>query len=127
MGQDSVLWNNNDPITNIEILAIHVVGLPGRRYCHVITNPGVFVHDSIFDPAIGTNTNAGLPGFFMLGYRFKRFIKITAEKNCSIKYGARPDKTADPDNAVKDDSPVQNAAVRDNGMIDLSAVNFGTG
>src|SRR6266478_6466706 len=119
MRDDSVLGNDHNPIPNIVIGVVHIFRFADRRDHHVVPDAGIFIHDGIFDPAIGPDSDARFAGFFMLGDRFVGFVIVAAQHDRPIEHRAWTYQAAHADNAVHDHRPIQDAAIGNNGMIYL--------
>src|SRR6267142_4227258 len=92
----------------------------------MVSNAGIFIHDGVFDAAIGADTYARLAGLFMLDDRLEGFVIVAAKKDRAVDDRARADDAAQSGDAMGNDGMIDDAAVRDNGMVDLRAIDFGS-
>src|ERR1035438_9865805 len=120
----AVLGDDDDAIADVVIRMVHLVGLAGGGDDDVVADPRVLVHDGVFDAGVGADADGRLAGLLVLHYGFDRFIEIAAEQYHPVQHRSHADAGAQADDTVRDDSDLDNAAVGNDRMIDLGAVDF---
>src|ERR1035438_5044227 len=123
----AVLGDDDDAIADVVIRMIYLVGLAGRGDDDVVADPRVLVHNGVFDAGVGADADGRLAGLLVLHYGFDRFIEIAAEQYHPVQHRSHADAGAQADDTVRDDSAIDNAAVGNDRMIDLGAVDFRAG
>src|ERR1043166_1297211 len=85
MRDHPVLWDDHNSIPDVIIGMVHLLRLARRRDYHAVADAGVFVHDRVFNPAVGADANARLARLFVLHNGLVRFIIIAAQNNRAIQ------------------------------------------
>src|SRR6266699_6643578 len=122
VGDDGVFGDDHDAITNVVEFVVRIFGLARRSDYHVVSDAGIFVHDRIFDAAVGADADARFAHLLMLDDGFDGFVIITAEEDGAVDDGAGAHNTAEAADTMGDDSVVDDATVGDDGMINLGAI-----
>ena len=68
MRYDAILWNNHYAVANVVMFFIDIIGLSCGRNHDVIPDARIFVHNGVFNPAIGPDADPWLACFFVIGY-----------------------------------------------------------
>jgi hypothetical protein len=68
MRDDAVFGNDDDTIADVVVGMVDIFRLTGWGDNDVVSDAGVFVHDRIFDAAIGADTNARTSIFLVVEY-----------------------------------------------------------
>src|SRR5450631_3980960 len=58
IGDDGVLWNDNDAVTNVVQRMVHLVGLAFGADRHVVADARILVDDGVFDACVLTDSKA---------------------------------------------------------------------
>ena len=66
MWYNSVLWYDDNAITDIVKRVIDVIGFSDRRDCAIVTDASVLVDDRILDPGILTDADSWQSARFIL-------------------------------------------------------------
>ena len=86
------------------------------RYDDVVPDPGILIDDSLLDVATASDSDAGKIRPF-------RLILVSAHQDNILKNCVGIDKGTDPNDAMLDRSLLNDAAVADQGAINMSRAN----
>src|SRR5204863_4675831 len=93
---------------------------------HVISNACVFIDNGVFYSAIGADADARFARLFMFLNRVLRFVIIAAQQYSPVQNRSGTHQATKPYDAMRNCRAVDNAAVRNDRVIDLRTVNFRT-
>ena len=88
------------------------------------SNPRVLIDDGVFDPGISPDPNPRPALGFILGDGFRRFVKVIPHHDGSFEVTPLFDHAANAEQAMAERRMVDDAAVRDEGVLEVSAVDL---
>src|SRR5436190_20145758 len=121
---NAAFGDDDDAVSDVVMRVVDFVGLADRGNDHVVADPGVLIDNSVFDPAIGANSDARLAGFFMLINRLAGLVVVASQQDRPVQYRAGANNAAQADDTMAYGGPVDNAPIRNDRMIDLGPVDF---
>src|ERR1043166_4311471 len=127
VGNYSILRHDDDAIANVIERMIHALGLARRRDRDVVPDAGVLVDNGIFDPSVLSHTDAWPAHDLIIQNRGVGLVVIAPEQDDTVQIAARPHDAADADNGMTDVRVVDNAAVRNNRVVDVRAIDLRAG
>jgi len=127
VGDDGVFGNDDDAVADVIKCVVELFRFAGGRNRYVAPDARVFVNDGVLDFAVCADAEARLAIAFVRFDGFLRFVIIAAEDDDTVQLAAGANDGAQADNAVGDARLVDNAAVGDEHVINVSAVDFGAG
>ena len=127
MRNDAVLGDDDDAVADVIEFVVAVLRLAGGGNVHVVADARVLVNDGVLDPAVGADADARLAGALVRLDGFQRFVIVAAEDDDAVQFRAGADEGAQADNAVGDARVVDDAAVGNDGVVNLRAVDLGAG
>src|ERR1051325_3652955 len=124
MRNNSVFWNDYNTIADVIEGVICVLRFAGGRDANIIPDTGVLIDDGIFDPGVLPNADPGLAHHFILKDRMMRLVIIASHQDDAVEFTPRTHDAADADDRMADIGRIDDAAIRDNGGVNLRAIDF---
>src|ERR1700679_2529566 len=119
-----VLRNDDDAVADVVALVVEVFRLAGGRDGHVIADARIFINDGILNFAIFTDAQARFALALVAFDGVLRLVIIAADHDDPVQLRARADQRAQADDGAVDDRMVDDAAIGNDGMINLRRVFF---
>ena len=91
------------------------------------TNAGVLVDDGVLDARVSSHPDSWNAIPVTGGLRRFRLVVIRTQQDRTVHAAPRSDETANADEALTDARAIDNASVRDDGLVDGGPVNLGSG
>ena len=90
----------------------------------VFPDARVFIDDRVLDPGILPDPNSGFAHHFILQDRMMRFVIIASHQDDAVEFTPCPHDAADAHNGMADIGRIDDAAVRNNSVINLGTIDF---
>src|SRR5439155_24852633 len=121
---DTVFRDDDDPVANVIQLVVHVVRFACRRNHAAVSDTRVFVDDGVFDASAVAYADARLARRFVSLNRVEGLVVIAAEHDRAVQVAAVVQNAPDTDDTVADFGAVDDAAVGNDGVVNLRAIYF---
>ena len=124
---DRVFRDDDDAVADEIKCVVNTVGFSGGRNRHVVPDARVLVNDGVLDLAVRADADPRDALALVLPHGFVRFVEVAAQDDDAVQFRSRADKGSQTHDGAFDARVVDDAAVGDERVVNLGAVDLRAG